>query len=487
MDEDRFFLINRGSLNERLDPVFYKPSIREFVNSLLTNKNFTAKPLHKLAVRIVDGPFGTQLKVDDYREEGVPVIRVSNVRTGEISEDKLVKIDEEKHKDIRRSRVLPDDVLLTKAGAILGYSAVFPKHLKEGNITSHLVTITCTDEILPHYLKYIFHSEIGQRQIYRWGNKSTRPELNTQEVKKIIIPVLPKEQQQKIIDSYHKAIAKRKHDERKAEELLISIDEYLLNELGITLPQQQANTIQNRMFKTNWQKVTGSRFDPKKYSKQSESLIACIADSPFRKISLKSLLTHTVSGDWGLGENENPNETYFQKCLVIRATEFDNNFNLNIENSRAKYRFISKGKLKKLDIKEKDFLLEKSGGSPDQPVGRIAILEKELLQGNTICFSNFIHKFRINEADVLPEYLFCFLKTIHNIKLTDVMQSQTSGIRNLIMREYWNQKIVLPNMPKQKKLAENIYKMRAMAKKNEMAAMRGFEKSKKEIQKMIVK
>ncbi len=466
--------------------MFYRPSIRTFVNSLLTNQNFKARLLHKVTLRVVDGPFGTQLKVEDYKDEGVPVIRVSNVRAGEVSEDKLVKISKEKHKQLRRSKVLPNDVLLTKAGAILGYSAVFPEHLKEGNITSHLVTITCSPEILPHYLKYIFHSSIGQKQIYRWGNKSTRPELNTQEVKKIIIPVLPLEQQKKIINIYHKAINEKKKKENETLNLLKSIDEYLLKELGITLPKKPLNNIKNRMFKTGWQKVSGNRFDPKRYSKQSENLIAGIQNSPQRKVFLKSLVIHSVAGDWGLDINETVNAKLFNKCLVIRATEFDNDYNLNIENSRAKYRLISKIKFKKLDIKPDDLLLEKSGGSPDQPVGRIAILEKELLDNNTIAYSNFIHKFRVNTDEVLPEFLFCFLKTIHNIKLTDVMQSQTNGIRNLIMREYWNQTIILPNKTKQKEIADTVYKMRAEAKQTEFEAQQGFEQTKKEIEKLIL-
>ncbi len=77
--------------------------------------------------------------------------RVSKVKSGEIQGD-FVFINKEKQVQLRRSRVLPGDVLLTKAGAILGYSAVFPEHLKEGNITSHLVTITCKECVIPEYL-----------------------------------------------------------------------------------------------------------------------------------------------------------------------------------------------------------------------------------------------------------------------------------------------------------------------------------------------
>ncbi len=91
--------------------------------------------------------------------------------------------------------------------------------------------------------------------------------------------------------------------------------------------------------------------------------------------------------------------------------------------------------MKKLDIQPSDLLIEKSGGSPDQPVGRISLLTRDLFENHELCFSNFIHKIRVDESQIEPEYLFSFLKTIHNIKITEIMQSQTNGIRNLIMGE----------------------------------------------------
>ena len=41
--------------------------------------------------------------------------------------------------------------------------------------------------------------------------------------------------------------------------------------------------------------------------------------------------------------------------------------------------------------------IEKSGGSEDQPVGRVAFIEKDMLDKCQLTFSNFIHRIRINE------------------------------------------------------------------------------------------
>lgn len=192
--------MRRGETDLRLDVPFHKPSLVKYLERLAAHSSGLAT-IHRIAEKVVDGPFGTQLKAEEYVEEGIPLIRVSDVRTGKISREGLVYISPEKQNDLARSRVLPNDVVLRKAGAILGYSAVFPVDLVEGNITSHSVLIRCGSYVSPQFLSYFLRSEPGQKQIYRWGNKATRPELNTQEVKRIFVPLLDERSQQRVIDT----------------------------------------------------------------------------------------------------------------------------------------------------------------------------------------------------------------------------------------------------------------------------------------------
>lgn len=473
MNEDNFFLTNRGDLEERLDPVFYRPSIIKFIKSLLTSKHFKTKPLHKLALRIVDGPFGTQLKVEDYKEEGIPVIRVSNVRTGEISEDKLIHISEEKHRTIRRSRVFPDDVILTKAGAILGYSAVFPKHLIEGNITSHSVAITCTDEILPHYLKYIFHSEIGQRQIYRWGNKSTRPELNTQEVKKLIIPVLPIEQQQKIVDAYTEAIYKRKQLEKKAIELLQNIDEYFLEKLAICLPQEPANNIGNRMFSTSWHRVTGSRIDAIYHQNFFELLIKAISKSKYTVTPLKNVLSFIESGSRPKGGVKQISEGILSlggehvndKCEVIAdPPKF-----IQLEFHK---------KILRTQTKLHDVLIVKDGAT----TGKIGIIENHNLAKQNI--NEHVFMMRFSGAD--PHYITFLLNTTFMQKLIkrEITGATVTGLTKTALKTVV---IPLPELEIQRNISMKVADIRNEALGLQQKAITEFEKSKIEIQILFIR
>ncbi len=273
----------------RLDTVFYHPKYRSNEGAIKESK-WGYERIGNIAERIVDGPFGSDLKVDEYQESGHPLLRVSNIRTGEVEGD-FVFISDEKHNQLSRSKVFPGDVVLTKAGAILGYSAVFPESLNEGNITSHLVTITCRSDIIPHYLSHFLRSSIGQLQIYRWGNKSTRPELNISEVENILVTTPPTSVQNEIVEKLEAAYAAKRTKEMEAQRSLDSIDDYLLSELGIELPKPEANTTQDRIFFRNSSEVSGERFDPNKYRRERLEAISSIKNSIFPIKKLREIVS----------------------------------------------------------------------------------------------------------------------------------------------------------------------------------------------------
>ena len=69
---------------------------------------------------IVDGPFGTQMKVHEFVSSGIPLIEMQN-----IDEDKFVStfrrfITKEKFEEVKRSEAIEGDVLISKTGS-LGY------------------------------------------------------------------------------------------------------------------------------------------------------------------------------------------------------------------------------------------------------------------------------------------------------------------------------------------------------------------------------
>lgn len=67
----------------------------------------------------------------------------------------------------------------------------------------------------------------------------------------------------------------------------------------------------------------------------------------------------------------------------------------------------------------------------------------------------------------MPAYLFNYLKLLHSIGITDLIQSQTNGIRNLMMQKYYDLPVAIPPMDIQIEIVKQIESMR-----NEAIAMR---------------
>lgn len=265
------FGVGRGELEERLDAQFYQPKYLELEHKL-KQCPYPVQHLRDLALQIVDGPFGSQLKVEEYVPDGIPLVRVSDVKTGELVDNGLVFITPEKQEQLKRSRLLPGDVILTKAGAILGYSAVFPDRWPEGNITSHSVSIRCKDTVRNRYLSFYLRSEFGNQQIYRWGSKSTRPELNTEEVEHILVVVPPLDFQDAIADKMDAAYQCKRELEAKAKALLKGIGGYVLGELGTEWgkpPDQGKPVGHEAVWFGAWRRDV-KRLDPKRYRYQRE-------------------------------------------------------------------------------------------------------------------------------------------------------------------------------------------------------------------------
>lgn len=498
IDSSKVFLINRSELEGRFEVQYYLPEINQLEKTI---RNKSTKKLRDFIVKISSGATpSVQEEEKFYSDElnGIPFLRVQNLNpNSRIDLLNLRYINKETHENyLRRSQVSEGDLLVKITGVgRMAIASVAPAGFI-GNINQHMAVIKTSNIDVSNYLANYINLNVIERLASRRATGATRPALDYTALKSI--PIIENIDFSVINDA--EEISRQKESEAKA--LLESIDSYLLEELGIILPEKTEIKVEDiptwmnsenllvkngRLFMTSSREIIGQRLDPKPYDTNTKNLKQSIANCKTKSVVLKSLIIHSCAGDWGVDETEAEEDQENRKCLVIRATEFDNKYNLNLDNTRVKYRLIKQSKLIRMDILENDLLIEKSGGSPDQPVGRIALLSKEVLNSDThIGYSNFIHKIRIDSTKINPEYLFYFLKTMHNVKLTETMQSQTNGIRNLIMTNYLTQNIPLPDKDKQETIVQNISELLAKAKRLENEAMQILMQAKSEIEQMIL-
>ena len=155
---------------------------------------------------------------------------------------------------------------------------------------------------------------------------------------------------------------------------------------------------------------------------------------------IAGLLSEEFSGTWG-PENVNG-------VSVLRSTNFQNSGYLNLDSVAV--REIPENHLSNKAINIGDILLERSGGGPQQPVGRVSWCD-DRVTGWT--FSNFCQILR-SSAGVDSKFLFYALYYLHMSSITLTYQNQTTGIRNLEYKSYLRISIPLPPLPEQRKIAE---------------------------------
>jgi type I restriction enzyme S subunit len=159
---------------------------------------------------------------------------------------------------------------------------------------------------------------------------------------------------------------------------------------------------------------------------------------------LANLLAVSIGGIWGeeAGKAE-------EDVAIVRVTELKAHG--RIDPSSAVTRSVTLKQLASRELQEGDLLLEKSGGGPNSPVGRVGYFFQEGTR--TVC-SNFMQLMRPDSSKVLPKYLFYFLDGFHSNGGTISMQTATTNIRNIKMPQYMDIDVPLPTLEEQRKIVE---------------------------------
>ncbi|TYA55704.1 restriction endonuclease subunit S [Formosa maritima] len=169
---------------------------------------------------------------------------------------------------------------------------------------------------------------------------------------------------------------------------------------------------------------------------------------------LKDLVEKPISGEWGTDGGD---------IKVLRTTNFTNEG--IIDYSNVVLRNIDERKVNSKKLKPGDIIIEKSGGSPKQPVGRVVYFDNE---GTYLC-NNFTSVLRPKGDRVFSKYLLYILFSNHQFGFTGNFQNKTTGIINLQLTRYINKtKIPLPPLATQKKIAailDEADKLRQLDKK----------------------
>lgn len=153
-------------------------------------------------------------------------------------------------------------------------------------------------------------------------------------------------------------------------------------------------------------------------------------------IRIVDLCSHVVGGVWGSPEGEDEVDVLALGPRVYSAHPTD------LVTDGSPVRSVSKKQAETRIIREHDIILERSGGSPDQPVGRVVIAGPDLPASIPTDFQRLL---RPDLAQVEPRYLFWKLRHDWAVGETRSYSRRTTNITNLFVPDYIAREMVLPD------------------------------------------
>jgi type I restriction enzyme S subunit len=166
-------------------------------------------------------------------------------------------------------------------------------------------------------------------------------------------------------------------------------------------------------------------------------------------VRLKDMVVSIISGDWGEDEPEDD----YEACYVLRGTDFKIAEMGNLTNVPVRY--IKKSSVEKRKLLHGDLLVELSGGSKDQPTGRVMLVTNNLLKNvlRPVVFSNFVKRIRLVDK-IDPYYLRQQWEFFYLTGKTRIYEKRTTGIRNFKLQDFLeNERISIPPLSEQKAIA----------------------------------
>ena len=150
------------------------------------------------------GPFGSNIKVDNFIDFGVPVLNGSNLQGFKLNEESFNYVSQEKADSLGKAKAHRGDVVITHRGT-LGQIVYIPNDSKYEQyvISQSQFRLKLKKEVIrPDFFVYFFHTRLGQHRILMNASQVGVPALArpTSTFKEVLVPVPSLDVQSKVMD-----------------------------------------------------------------------------------------------------------------------------------------------------------------------------------------------------------------------------------------------------------------------------------------------
>ena len=453
INTNNVFLINFAELQERLDPLFYN-TVHGF--SLVKHTTFPVKKLAEV-INMQRGRFGHRPRNEPKFYGGqYPFIQTGDVVKASQTNAPITYTQTLNELGLQTSWLFDKNVMVITIAANIGDTAIldFPACFPDSLIGITPKTEALTLIYLNIYFKFL------KPYLEDLAPQSAQKNINYQQLSPVPIVVTPLAIQQKITDLYRDAHQQKQQKEQQAQALLDGIDGYLLNELGITLPQQD-NSLKKRIFTVRLSEVTGERFDVFYNSLNYSCKYESFKETKYQILKLKDVATSILNGK----EFREYSESGYRYLRVSDLDKFD------ISNHNPRYIQLENFP-ESIRLTKKDILISRSGS-----LGLVSVVTDEIL--NSV-LSSHIFKVSLDSQKIIAEYLEGYLRS--TLGQFQFFQKNNGGIIPEINQSALKDiSLIIPPIEKQNEIAAHISQIRVQAKQLQADAVQVLATAKAEI------
>lgn len=325
--------------------------------------------------------------------------------------------------------------LIGRQGALCG-------NVNEANgkfyATEHAVVVdTYCKTNIPWVINTLLYLNLNQ-----YATSTAQPGLSVSTINEVMIPVPPLKEQQRISQSIENWFALIDQIGHSKAELQITIKQAKSKILDLAIHGKLVSQDPNDEPAIELMKRINSDFTPCDNGHYPQLPKGWI------NVTIKDVCKN-INGLWK-GKKEP-----FVNVGVIRNANFTKDFKLDYSN--IEYIDVEERAFAQRHLLNGDLIVEKSGGSDNNPVGRAVLYE-----GNSgvFSYSNFTMVLRIKYKElVLSKFLYYYILAKYKAGVMKSMQTQTTGLHNLILDKYLSMPLYLPPYSEQERIINKIEDM----------------------------
>ena len=456
IDKNKIFIVQRSEIEGRLDPkmALYNRKVQSYLYPKVRLKDIiVCKPQYGAGEPGIERKNFTDaryIRITDIDEYGL-ISHDDLGATANCIEDKYILNE--------------NDILIARSGNTVGKAYIHKSTPYDCFFAGYLIRfIVDKKKALPEYIFTFTQLNTYKDWVKAVQRPSGQPNINSEEYQSLEIPLPDIDKQHQIVDIINSAYLQKQQKESEAQQLLDSIDAYILNELGVTLPEIKTD-LKSRMFLVNRSELE-ERLDPTVY-KDGTKLISSL----FENVKLSHVAFVNPGGVYK-GTPIGTSISFIPMEVIDEVySEISSHGETTIADSSGFTKF-----------KEGDLLWAKI--TPCMQNGKSAIA-RDLTNGLG-CGSTEFFVLRPKDERLSVEYLHVILH-MKCVRETAMLYFGGSAGQQRVSSSFLeNFNLPLPTLAKQQEIANHIYAIRQQAKQLQEEGKSILENAKKEVEQMIL-